>query len=120
MKLILRPALRQVQLISAEILAHSDVRGCTVLDVAEDFDLRGALVDWTTMTVGLDPDAQMNVVRVERDQRLAATDKYVLPDFPMSDAVRQAWLTYRRALRQIPETQPDATLDTVEWPVAPN
>jgi len=53
-KLILRPGTRQVQLVSAEILAHSDVSGCTVLDVADDFDLTTAAVNWTAKTVSVD------------------------------------------------------------------
>lgn len=53
-KLILRPGTRQVQLVSAEILAHSNVSGCTVLDVADDFDLTTAAVNWTAKTVSVD------------------------------------------------------------------
>lgn len=36
-----------------------------------------------------------NFVRAE----LAATDKYAMPDYPISDADRAAWMAYRKALR---------------------
>lgn len=118
-KVILHPGTRQVQLVSAEILAHSNVTGCTVLDVADDFDLPNSLVDWESLTVGRDPEADMNLVRIERDRRLTDSDKYALPDFPIQQTVRKAWIAYRRALREIPEAQPAATIATVEWPEPP-
>lgn len=65
------------------------------------------------------PDVALLAVREERNRRLAASDKYVLPDFPLSEDVKAAWLAYRAALRALPNDQPVATLATVVWPSPP-
>lgn len=44
-------------------------------------------------------------VREIRNQLLAESDCYVLPDRPESEAVIDAWKTYRQALRDLPEQQ---------------
>ncbi|ADO42383.1 tail fiber assembly protein [Ketogulonicigenium vulgare] len=61
--------------------------------------------------------AAMDGLRAERDRRLAASDRYVLPDYPQSDEARVAWLAYRQALRDLPE----ATADPAQlvWPAGP-
>lgn len=56
-------------------------------------------------------------LRAERNRLLAASDWTVLPDAPLSDAVRAAWLAYRQALRDIPETIEDPF--NVAWPTTP-
>lgn len=61
----------------------------------------------------------VDLVRMERDRLLDVSDKYVLPDYPISEELRKEWLDYRQALRDIPEMQPDATIETVVWPIAP-
>ncbi|MGF7152608.1 hypothetical protein [Novosphingobium gossypii] len=53
-KLILRPDLRTLQVVSAEVLTHTDVTGCKVVEVADDFDPATALVNWTSLTIGVD------------------------------------------------------------------
>lgn len=61
-------------------------------------------------------------IRAERDRRLAASDRFVLPDYPHADAaVRQAWLDYRQALRDLPEQAgfPWNGPDTMPWPEQP-
>lgn len=63
--------------------------------------------------------AAMATVRAERNRRLALSDKYVLPDFPIGEVNRTLWLEYRAALRELPEAQPHATLGSVAWPSAP-
>ncbi|MET4206843.1 phage tail assembly chaperone [Bradyrhizobium sp. LA2.1] len=75
-----------------------------------------------------DPDPfQMFEVRGAVHRELSDTDKYVLPDFPISETERAAWVVYRKALRDaskgrnsaadvvaaIPK-RPDGT-DAVEW-----
>jgi hypothetical protein len=54
-------------------------------------------------------------LRAERVERLRACDWAALPDVP--EPTRLAWLTYRQALRDIPEI----TLDPVApiWPTPP-
>ena len=67
-------------------------------------------------------------LRKIRDSKLRNTDQYVLPDFPLeSDDIKQAWLTYRQALRDLPANSPNVSLDYdtneltgVEWPVPPS
>jgi len=66
------------------------------------------------------------ILRRERNMRLVASDVYSLPDFPHpTDAVRQAWLDYRVALRDITTTYPtpvtddDDNLIGIDWPSKP-
>ena len=44
--------------------------------------------------------------RAERDNLLAQTDKYMLPDFPITDEEREQYKAYRQYLRDVPE-QPE-------------
>lgn len=55
--------------------------------------------------------------RAERDRLLAASDWTQFADAPLTDAERDAWRTYRQALRDLPETISDPA--NVVWPVAP-
>lgn len=64
-------------------------------------------------------EESMRAVRAERDARLAASDRYMLSDFPIEDEAREFWANYRNELRALPEAQPEATLDTVTWPSRP-
>ena len=63
----------------------------------------------------------MKKLREERDLLLHESDRYVLPDYPHSEESRQAWMTYRQQLRDLPATatiNPETgALD--EWPVKP-
>ena len=68
----------------------------------------------------------LTILRWERQRRLEPTDFYGLSDFPFpDDANKQAWMTYRQALRTItdtypnPETDEDDNLIGVTWPEAP-
>ena len=71
---------------------------------------------------------QYNYLRIVRDKKLKDTDQYGLPDFPhKSEEVKQAWLTYRQALRDLPANSPDVSIDlntgeliSVNWPVPPS
>lgn len=40
--------------------------------------------------------------RRHRDARLKATDKYMLPDFPITEEQREELIKYREALRMFP------------------
>jgi len=64
------------------------------------------------------PEAAMAALRIERDMRLAATDWTQLPDVTLSDELKQAYRSYRQALRDFPSS---AGLDPLnpEWPVEP-
>ena len=56
--------------------------------------------------------------RLERDTLLQSTDKYMLPDFPITEEKRKQYAEYRNYLRNIPEstTFPDIKiLSFDEW-----
>lgn len=60
------------------------------------------------------PDSEWPLVRAERDRRLLASDWTQLPDVPL--ATKEAWATYRQALRDITlQSNPFS----IAWPVAP-
>ena len=55
-------------------------------------------------------------IRRDRDVKLAASDKYMLPDFPITEETRGQWRQYRQALRDMPETcDPENPI----WPEMP-
>ena len=54
-------------------------------------------------------------IRQERDALISATDYMMMPDYPMSEADRDALRAYRQALRDVPE-QPDFP-NSVVWPI---
>ena len=68
----------------------------------------------------------MKLLRQERNRRLVASDLYAIVDFPHpTETEKQAWLTYRQALRDLPSTaspQIDANgvLINVTWPSSPS
>lgn len=57
-------------------------------------------------------------LRKRRNQLLDQSDKYTTPDFPHpTEEVRQAWLDYRQALRDLPANTTDP--ENPVWPQAP-
>jgi hypothetical protein len=61
----------------------------------------------------------MKLIREQRDTLLKKTDVYSLPDFPhTSQEMRQAWLDYRQALRDLPSVTEDP--ENPNWPTPPN
>jgi hypothetical protein len=58
--------------------------------------------------------AQWSMVKSQRSQLLYASDWTQLPDVPL--ATKEAWATYRQALRDI-TNQPDPF--TIQWPTQP-
>lgn len=54
-------------------------------------------------------------IRQERDNRLAASDAYMLPDRGLSEVEFNAWTAYRAALRDITKSD----LDNLTWPIVP-
>lgn len=57
-------------------------------------------------------------LRSKRDLLLMETDKYVLPDFPISGENLQAVKNYRNDLRDLPGQVADPRME-VEWPEMP-
>lgn len=68
----------------------------------------------------------MEKLREERDKKLFDTDYRIVADFPYpSEEVKQAWITYRQALRDLPATatpqlDDNGFLTNVTWPTPPS
>ncbi len=68
----------------------------------------------------------MNKLREERKNKLKESDIYGLSDFPFAnDTIKQAWLTYRQALRDLPSNSTPSfdenrQLTGVTWPTPPS
>lgn len=63
--------------------------------------------------------AAIESMRLERNQKLLETDKYAIVDWPHPDeTTKQAWLTYRQALRDMFNDITDP--ENVVWPTAPD
>lgn len=63
-------------------------------------------------------DEPENRARLQRDQLLADSDWTQLPDVPL--ATKEAWATYRQALRDLPEHPNWPDLNEADWPVVLN
>ena len=60
----------------------------------------------------------LETLRHKRDSTLDKTDKYTTIDYPhASEEVKQAWLDYRQALRDLPANTEDPAAPV--WPEAP-
>ena len=74
----------------------------------------------------IESEISFNVLRKERDRLLDKTDKYIIPDFAHpSEEVKQAWITYRQELRDLPATatpqlDENGNLTNVTWPTPPS
>ena len=63
-------------------------------------------------------------IRLERGEKLTATDWTQIPDNSLTPEKRNEWLLYRQALRDIPNTQTITVDDKcqttkIEWPTPP-
>ena len=67
----------------------------------------------------------MKLLREERNKKLLETDKYAIIDWPhANDTVRQSWLIYRQALRDLPsisspQIDSSGKLTNITWPTSP-
>lgn len=59
-------------------------------------------------------DESENRARLQRDQLLADSDWTQLPDVPL--ATKEAWATYRQALRDLPDHVNWPNLEEADWP----
>ncbi len=64
-----------------------------------------------------DYEQRATPIRNQRNNLLAASDIYVIIDYPISDAKRQEWRDYRQALRDV--TLQSTFPDEVVWPEPP-
>lgn len=73
----------------------------------------------------VETDVARAALRDERNKRLAASDFVMFPDVQVQD--KEAWVAYRQALRDLPETARPKLLpgterldiSSVDWPVMP-
>ena len=62
-----------------------------------------------------------NDIRGRRNGLLKDSDWTQLEDAPISNETKLAWRAYREALRQLPDTQSNATsIDDIGWPGPPS
>jgi hypothetical protein len=64
------------------------------------------------------PPTPTEAAYAKRDILLQQSDWTQLPDVPLTEAQRQAWVAYRQSLRDVPQ-QPGFP-DNIVWPVAPD
>lgn len=57
-----------------------------------------------------------STIRMQRNDILKETDRYMIPDFPLTDAGREQYRAYRQYLRDLPESDgfPDVPVMTFE------
>ena len=80
---------------------------------AEEVELAAKKKAWTDGAAARAWEA----LRVERDNKIAKSDWRANSDVEMSDA----WKTYRQALRDLPSTLNDTTVqETITWPTEPS
>ncbi len=84
----------------------------------------GPLPDgWSTTHSAPTAEQLFSVLRASRDARLAATDKYMLPDYPIAEDALAQVKAYRAELRAMPD-QPGAPWDgggdATPWPEQPS
>ena len=76
--------------------------------------------------IELQAEIPMKHLRQRRDFLLVGTDIYGLVDFPhKNEATKQAWLDYRKALRDLtinssPQLDDEGNLTNVTWPTPPS
>lgn len=78
----------------------------------------------------LQNDKAFRILRNKRNRLLADSDYLAMQDYPHStNATKQAWLTYRQELRDLPENttpvlgeffEADFLITNVTWPVPPS
>jgi hypothetical protein len=73
-------------------------------------------------------DQKIDFIRRDRNEKLLESDKYVLPDFPITEEKREEWRIYRQALRDftinisVSDIVVDNTLTVhgCNWPTPPS
>ena len=92
-------------------MRYQNINGNVVaLTPEEEAELNAMEAEWAAGQA----DRDLSALRAERNQRLANTDWWVMPD----RTATQAQLDYRQALRDITDTY--SSLDTVVWPQEPS
>jgi hypothetical protein len=90
-----------------EQIAAADRAKKRAKGVAEDAAARAARIK----------AARLSKFRARRDEKLTACDWTQLPDAQLTEEQRAAWVAYRQALRDLPDTADDN--GWVQWPEEP-
>lgn len=91
--------------------------------LAADFQLReitfrdGELSGDEEARAGRMQKKRWNEIRARRNELLVESDKYMIPDYPITDVEREQWRRYRKALRELPAQ--GGNPDAIEWPEPP-
>ena len=93
----------------------------------DDIALKPTDAEIEAKRIELENELPIKKLRGVRDNKLLETDKYTsIPDWPHpSEEVKQAWITYRQALRDLPTTatpqlDENGNLTNVTWPTPPS
>lgn len=100
---------------------------CTHLELPEHLkadEVKGVLVD-NQIQLAHDSAKEMaklgmawSVLRSKRDNLLWESDKYMMPDYPITSEKKAELVSYRNALRDLP-TQVTDPREEIEWPILP-
>ena len=91
----------------------------------DDIALKPTDAEIEAKRIELQNEAPMKKLRKERNIKLSQCDKYSITDWPhASEEVKQAWITYRQELRDLPSTttpqlDENGELTNVSWPTPP-
>lgn len=105
----------------AKMLAANSDLGMIVGEVQ---DLDAFVINTDTLAIEDAPAVVINVqahIRELRETRLKICDWTVGVDSPLSDSKKAEWVTYRQALRDMPNTySSENDIDNVIWPTRPS
>jgi hypothetical protein len=92
----------------------------------DDISLKPTEIEIEAKRIELQNALPMKVLRRERYEKLKNCDVYGLNDFPFStEEIKQSWLDYRQALRNLPsnsspQLDDNGELINVNWPIPPS
>mgnify|MGYP001463187977 CR=1 FL=1 len=92
----------------------------------DDIALKPTDAEIEAKRIELENELPIKKLRGVRNKKLLETDMYAIPDFGHpSEEVKQAWLTYRQALRDLPANSTpsldeNGNLTNVTWPTSPS
>ena len=103
----------------------TDIHDYKTLEWIDENQTKPTLEELTNNHEQLVAAQPLENLRQERNGRIGRTDFLMVSDFPFpSDTIRQAWITYRQALRDITAINPTLQANgmgdlIVTWPTAP-
>ncbi len=78
----------------------------------------GSLGDYSISTEDVGDTSLWAEIRSKRDALLSSCDWTQLSDSPLSSDKKALWVTYRQALRDLPDTQTD--INNIVYPTKPS